>query len=199
MAKQIDFLQQEEHAEGVSGSLRLQIEKDISEKKIELARKTSSDLIEQERVSANARGLTGETLIRSEIAMDRSLLANAKITAEDKLSIERDLEIYPKLHRQQASDAKAVASEQLSNARQEADEEVSSVREALDQKRSELDEEVASGAISNADKLDRLEFFREEFNAEILALDAIEAKYPTSSSLRLWKQKGPAGAAVRRR
>lgn len=110
LREQIAFLQKQLDLAGTSAALREEIERDLAHKRVELERKTSTDIIGETRAAAAAGGIFGEARVRAEIAADKELLANTAITANDRIAVERDLNTkLSELNQAQASAGTAAA------------------------------------------------------------------------------------------
>ncbi|MEI9992750.1 MAG: hypothetical protein WDM86_22285 [Rhizomicrobium sp.] len=165
LQKQIDYLKQTEQAEGITATQRVEIDRMLGAKRSEIARATSADIVSTARAEADAGGLTGIRRIQAEIAADRSLLADARITADEKLSIERDLNSkLSELHTQEADAGRRTAHQEVEDLRaaqtqikamqrDDLNTDLDIAKMQLEAKRDALDGEVAAGSMSNATKL----------------------------------------------
>jgi len=148
LARQIEFLQAQRAAAGTNAKLMEEIDRDLGQKRAELARRSSADLIAAARASADAGGLIGQARANAEIAADRALLADHRLTAEDRLSVERDLNAkLSALHQQQATVAIAVSKEARNEVIRELEEESQRAREGS-QERIDADRKWLAYAVS---------------------------------------------------
>lgn len=158
LQKQVAYLSSLNSAHTDSATTRAKIESDLASKQVELARKTSADVVESARDRVLQEGLTGTKLISAEIASDKSLLADKHVTAQAKLGVERDLaekinELHQQGARQGAALDRAEVSEKIAVERDAAGEIVAADMGTADQRKAIVQQmwaDFASGAHLNA-------------------------------------------------